>query len=96
MSQIDRDTVTKIARLARLDVTEEKKDVLAGELTGILDWVEQLAEVNTDDVPPMASVVNAKLKWREDAVTDGDKQQDVLANAPRAEYGFFAVPKVIE
>lgn len=96
MSKIDPDTVTKIARLSRLDITDDKKDQLAKELSGIVDWVEQLSEVNTDDVAPMASVVSAKLQWRDDTVNDGDKQKDVLANAPRSEYGFFAVPKVIE
>jgi len=96
MSDIDKATVAKIARLARIKINEDKLEPLAGELNQILDWVEQLDEVNTDDVSPMASVVDAKLRWRADEVTDGAKAESVLKNAPRAEYGFFAVPKVIE
>ena len=96
MSNIDKATVAKIARLARIKIEDDKLEPLAGELTNILDWVEQLAEVNTDNIQPMASVVDAKLRWREDTVADGDKQDSVLKNAPSAEYGFFAVPKVIE
>ncbi len=96
MSEIDKDTVAKIARLARIKVADDKLAPLAGELNNILGWIEQLNEVNTDDIGPMASPVNAKLRWRDDVVTDGDKQEDVLANAPRSEFGFFGVPKVIE
>lgn len=96
MSDIDKGTVTKIARLARIKLKDEQVEPLVGELGNIMDWIEQLGEVNTDDITPMASPVNAKLKWREDGVNDGDKRDEVLANAPRAEFGFFAVPKVIE
>jgi len=96
MSDIDKATVAKIARLARIKIEEDKLEALAGELNNILGWVEQLDEVNTDDIQPMSSVVDAKLRWRLDEVTDGDKQESVLKNAPNAEYGFFAVPKVIE
>ena len=96
MSEIDKATVAKVAHLARIKVDDAKLDAMTGELKNILDWVEQLDEVNTDGVAPMASPVNAKLVWREDVVSDGDKQTDVLKNAPRSEYGFFAVPKVIE
>jgi len=96
MSQIDEATVAKIARLSRLKLADDQKQSLAGELSNILSWVEQLDEVDTSGVEPMASPVDAKLVWRVDAVTDGDKQEDVLANAPRREFGFFAVPKVIE
>lgn len=96
MSNIDKATVAKIARLARIKTEEEKLEPLAGELNNILGWVEQLNEVNTDNIEPMASVVNAKLRWRTDEVTDGDKAESVLKNAPKPEYGFFAVPKVIE
>ena len=96
MSEIDKDLVLKIARLARIRLDDEKVEPLAGELTNILNWVEQLSEVDTDGVEPMASPVNTKLKWRDDVVNDGDKQDAVLKNAPRSEYGFFAVPKVIE
>jgi len=93
---IDKATVAKIARLARIHVPDENREALAGEMSKILGWVEQLSEVNTDDVAPMTSVVEASLPRREDAVTDGDCQDKVLANAPRRDGGFFVVPKVIE
>ena len=96
MSNIDKATVAKIARLSRIKIEDEKLEPLAGELNNILGWVEQLEEVNTDDIQPMSSVVDAKLRWRDDRITDGDKQEAVLKNAPSGEYGFFAVPKVIE
>lgn len=96
MSNIDKATVARIARLARIKIEDEKLEPLAGELNNILGWVEQLGEVNTDDIQPMSSVVDAKLRWRQDEVNDGDKADSVLKNAPNAEYGFFAVPKVIE
>lgn len=96
MSDIDKATVAKIARLARIKIEDDKLEPLAGELNNILDWVEQLGEVNTDNIQPMASPVNAKLRWRDDVVSDGDKQESVLKNATDAQYGFFAVPKVIE
>ena len=93
---IDKATVAKIARLARIHVPEESREALAGELSNILGWVEQLAEVDTDDVAPMTSVVEVPLPRRKDEVTDGDCQDKVLANAPRSDDGFFVVPKVIE
>jgi aspartyl-tRNA(Asn)/glutamyl-tRNA(Gln) amidotransferase subunit C len=93
---VDPDTVRKIARLARIQLDEAQVNPLAMELTGILGWVEQLAEVNTDGVAPMTAVIPNTLRWREDKVTDGGYQADVLANAPGAESGFFAVPKVVE
>lgn len=96
MSNIDQATVAKIARLARIKIEDDKLEPLAGELNNIIGWVEQLAEVNTDNIEPMASVVSAKLRWRDDKVTDGAKAESVLKNAPNAEYGFFTVPKVIE
>ena len=96
MSEIDKATVAKIARLSRIKIEDDKLAPLAGELNNILGWVEQLGEVNTDDIQPMASPVNAKLRWRDDMVNDGDKQESVLKNAPDGEYGFFTVPKVIE
>ncbi|WCL55712.1 MULTISPECIES: Asp-tRNA(Asn)/Glu-tRNA(Gln) amidotransferase subunit GatC [Kordiimonadales] len=96
MSDIDKATVAKIARLARIRIEDDKLDHLAGELNGIMHWIEQLNEVNTDNIAPMASVVDAKLRWRQDEVNDGGIQDKVLKNAPNAEYGFFTVPKVIE
>ena len=93
---IDKATVAKIARLARIDVPEDKCAALAGELSNILGWVEQLREVNTDHVAPMTSVVEVRLPERDDVITDGDCREDILANAPQTEGGFFVVPKVVE
>lgn len=93
---VDTETVRRVARLARLAVKEEELDPLAGELNTILDWVEQLGEVDVDGVEPMTSVTPMALKQRDDVVTDGDRQGDVLLNAPDTREGFFAVPKVVE
>ena len=96
MSSLDKATVRTIANLARIEVPEQDLDHLAGELTGILRFVEQLAEVDTSGVAPMTSVAEMTLPRRPDVVTDGDRQADILANAPEADNGFFLVPKVIE
>lgn len=88
--------VTKIARLSRLRVEEAEKEHYAREIGGILTWIEQLNEVNTDNVTQMVSVTDMRLPWREDKVTDGHQQAAVVKNAPQAEHGCFAVPKVIE
>ncbi len=93
---IDKATVAKIARLARIHVPEEKREALAGELSNILGWVEQLREVDTDHVAPMTSVVEVRLPERDDVITDGDCRDDILANAPATDGGFFVVPKVVE
>jgi aspartyl-tRNA(Asn)/glutamyl-tRNA(Gln) amidotransferase subunit C len=93
---IDKATVTKIARLARLRVAESEKDGLAGELSGILAFIEQLNEIDTKGVEPMTSVVALPLRRRDDKVSDGGKPDDVLANAPEKTAGFFTIPKVIE
>ena len=93
---VDTDTVRRVARLARISVTEDELEPLAGELNSILDWVEQLGEVNVDGVDPMTSVTPMALKQREDGVTDGNRQSDVLSNAPDSREGFYAVPKVVE
>ena len=77
-------------------MSEEELERLGPELNAIIGWVEQLAEVNTDGVEPLTAVIEQKLRLREDAVTDGDIRDEVLANAPEAQHGFFAVPKVIE
>ena len=69
---------------------------LAGELSHILGWIEQLSEVNTENVPPMSGGTDLKLPWRADVVTDGNQAERVLANAPDAQDGFFTVPKVVE
>ena len=88
--------VRHIAKLARIAMSDDELDRLVPELNAIIGWVEQLAEVNTDGVEPLATVIDQKLRLREDSVTDGDCRDDVLANAPQAQHGFFAVPKLIE
>ncbi|WP_417232842.1 Asp-tRNA(Asn)/Glu-tRNA(Gln) amidotransferase subunit GatC [Brevundimonas sp.] len=93
---IDAATVRKVAHLARIKTPEDRLEPLAGELTGILAWIEQLNEVDVDGVEPMTSNVAQPLRLRADAVTDGNKVADVLGNAPRATDGFFVVPKVVE
>ena len=93
---VSNEQVRHIARLARIAMSDEEIARLEPELNAIIGWVEQLAEVNTDGVEPLTAVIDQKLRLREDAVTEGDRRDDVLANAPDAEHGFFAVPKVIE
>jgi len=93
---IDVETARKVAHLARIKVEEDRLPVLAAEFSNILAFIEQLNEVNVDDVEPMVSVTPMRLKRREDVVTDGGYPEKVLANAPDAREGFFAVPKVVE
>ena len=93
---VDKSTVVRIAELARLHVPDDELDKLAGELDKILLWIEQLGEIDTEGVAPMASVAEMTLPRRQDVVTDGDCRDDVLANAPHSRDGFFVVPKVIE
>ncbi|WBX83637.1 Asp-tRNA(Asn)/Glu-tRNA(Gln) amidotransferase subunit GatC [Sphingosinicella microcystinivorans] len=93
---VDAATVKRVAHLARIRIDDDRSAVMAEELSKILGWVEMLGEVDTDGVEPLAAVIPNSLRWREDVVTDGGIQDKVLANAPKAEYGFFAVPKVIE
>lgn len=93
---IDAATVRKVARLARIAEPEEKLEPLAKELSGILNWIEQLGEVDTDGVEPMTSAVEVALPMREDVVTDGGDPAKVLANAPKTTGNFFVVPKVVE
>ena len=88
--------VRHIANLARIAMGDEEIERLVPELNNILGWVEQLGEVDTEGVEPLATVIEQKLRLRDDAVTDGSCRDDILANAPEAEHGFFAVPKVIE
>lgn len=93
---IDAATVRKVAKLARLNIAEARLEPLAGELDAIMAWIEQLGEVDTDGVEPMASAVDLKLPMREDVVTEGGDPARVLANAPLARDNFFVVPKVVE
>ena len=88
--------VRHIAKLARIAMSDGEIDALVPELNAIIGWVEQLAEVETDGVEPLTAVIDQKLRLRDDVVNDGDCRDAVLANAPAAQHGFFAVPKVIE
>jgi aspartyl-tRNA(Asn)/glutamyl-tRNA(Gln) amidotransferase subunit C len=93
---IDAATVIKVARLARIAAPQERVEALAGELSSIITWIEQLNEVDTDGVEPMTSCVAATLPLREDVVTEAGLREEVLANAPKTDRGFFVVPKVVE
>jgi aspartyl-tRNA(Asn)/glutamyl-tRNA(Gln) amidotransferase subunit C len=94
--QVDEKTVRRIARLARIKVTDAEAKSLQGELSGILDWVKMLDEVDTKGIEPLTSVVAMQLRQREDKVTDGEKAAEVTQNAPMSEDSFFVVPKVVE
>jgi aspartyl-tRNA(Asn)/glutamyl-tRNA(Gln) amidotransferase subunit C len=93
---IDTETARRVAKLARIEVADDDLPQLAGELSRILDFMEQLNEVDIEGVEPMTSVTPMRLKRRRDAVTDGGYPDKVLSNAPDAREGFFAVPKVVE
>ena len=93
---VDIDTVKRVARLSRIAVTEEEAGRMTGELNVILGFVEQLSEADVEGVEPMTSVIPIAMRKREDAVTDGDKAADIVANAPATEENFFLVPKVVE
>ena len=93
---VDTKDVRHIAKLARIAMSDAEVEAMVPELNNILSWVEQLGEVNTGGVEPLTAVITNTLRLRDDAITDGDKRDDVLLNAPGAQHGFFAVPKVIE
>ncbi|MEM8811331.1 MAG: Asp-tRNA(Asn)/Glu-tRNA(Gln) amidotransferase subunit GatC [Pseudomonadota bacterium] len=93
---VDTETVRKVARLARIAISDEEAETMRGELNTILDWVEQLNGVDITDVEPMTSVVQTDMKQRADAVTDGACPNDIVANAPAHQETFFLVPKVVE
>ncbi|MFO0437177.1 MAG: Asp-tRNA(Asn)/Glu-tRNA(Gln) amidotransferase subunit GatC [Phenylobacterium sp.] len=93
---IDAATVRKVARLARIAEPEARIEPLARELTGIMDWIEQLAEVDIEGVEPMTSAVSQPAPLRDDVVTEGGDPERILANAPRRTGDFFVVPKVVE
>lgn len=95
MSLTEKD-VLKIAKLSRIRLKEGQAAYFQKELSGILDWVKMLDEISTDDIPLMTSVTDHALPLREDIVTDGNIQSAVLKNAPKADYGCFIVPKVVE
>lgn len=93
---MDIQTVKKVATLARLEMNDSELEAVRVKLGNIMQFVEQLGEVNTDNVEPLSNVVDIKLRLREDEVTDGNQQKAVLANAPEAVEGFFVVSKVVE
>jgi aspartyl-tRNA(Asn)/glutamyl-tRNA(Gln) amidotransferase subunit C len=93
---VDTETVKRVAHLARIAVTDEDAERMTGELNAILGFVEQLKEVDVTGVEPMTSVMPMAMRQRDDLVTDGDKADDIVANAPASEENFFLVPKVVE
>jgi aspartyl-tRNA(Asn)/glutamyl-tRNA(Gln) amidotransferase subunit C len=93
---IDVATVRKVARLARIAEPEDRLETLAKELNGIMSWIEQLSEVDTDGVEPMTSAVHMPMPMRDDVVTEGGDPQKVLSNSPKRAGDFFVVPKVVE
>ncbi len=93
---VNAEQVRHVARLARLALSDEEIDRMVPELNNILQWVEQLEEVDTEGVEPLTAVIANQLRLRDDVVNDGNYRDDVLKNAPEAQHGFFAVPKVIE
>jgi aspartyl-tRNA(Asn)/glutamyl-tRNA(Gln) amidotransferase subunit C len=93
---MDLKTVRKVATLARLEMDQAELEAVQAKLGNIMKFVEQLGEVNTDNVEPLANVVDIKLRLREDTVNDGKQQAKILANAPEAVEGFFVVPKIVE
>jgi len=88
--------IAKIAKLSRIKLSDEESKRLGDDMSGILKWIEMLQEVDTEGVAQMTSVADVTLPLREDKVTDGDLQADVLKNSPNSEYGYFIVPKVVE
>ncbi len=94
--KVDRATVQHIARLARITVSDDEAARFEGELSGIIEWVEQLEEVDTDGVEPMTRVVEMAMTQRDDEVNDGGIADDIVANAPEKADHFFVVPKVVE
>ena len=93
---IDKNTVRRVARLARIKTTEAEEEVLSGELNKILSMISQLDAVNTDGIEPLTSVIDMDLPMRADRVTDGAMQEKILQNAPDQTAGFFVVPKIVE
>lgn len=88
--------VAKISRLSRIRLTDQEQENMKQELNAIFHWIEQLQQVNTDDVPPFSDLLTLAMAEREDTVTDGDKVDLVMMNAPESAHGMFAVPKVVE
>ena len=93
---VDKDTVAQIAKLARIKVDDAQQEALTEELSNILGWIDELGELDTEGVQPMTSVVEVQHSLRKDAVKDGDRQDDILKNAPESKQGYFVVPRVVE
>jgi len=96
MSEIDNKTVQKIAKLARIKLTDDEQSHFEQELNQVVDWFAMLGEVDTNNVEPLTSVADMSLPQREDKVTDGNKSEAILSNAPNSEFECFLVPKVID
>lgn len=96
MSEINKEDFKKISRLARIEISPKEAETMPKQVGGIISWVEQLNEVNTDNVEPLTNVHDMSLRLNKDEVSDGDIAEQVLKNAKDAKYGYFAVPKVIE
>ena len=93
---VDKTTVSRVARLARIHIDDDRLEPMAAELSSIMSWIEQLNEVNTDDIEPLAGVTGHSLPLRDDIVTDGGTADKITCNAPESTSGFFVVPKVVE
>ncbi|MEK9860853.1 MAG: Asp-tRNA(Asn)/Glu-tRNA(Gln) amidotransferase subunit GatC [Alphaproteobacteria bacterium] len=93
---VDKTTVSRVARLARINIDDDRLEPMAQELSSIMNWIEQLNEVDTDAVEPLASVTGHALPMRDDVVTDGEMADQIVQNAPESMSGFFVVPKVVE
>lgn len=93
---LSKEDVAKVARLSRVKMSDERMEELLPQLSNIIGFVEQLSEVDTDNVEPLASVVDINARLREDKITDGGYQTEILANAPDTMEGYFVVPKVVE
>ena len=93
---VNADQVRHVAKLARIAMSDAEVEAMVPEINNILGWVEQLGEVDTDGIEPLTAVIENHLRLRDDVVNDGNIRSDILKNAPDAQHGFFAVPKVIE
>ncbi|MBK1667156.1 Asp-tRNA(Asn)/Glu-tRNA(Gln) amidotransferase GatCAB subunit C [Rhodovibrio sodomensis] len=93
---VDKDTVAGIAKLARIKVDDAEQEALTKELSNILGWIDELGELDTEGVQPMTSVVEVQHSLRKDVIKDGDRQDDILKNAPESKQGYFVVPRVVE
>ena len=93
--KIDKKTTLKIAKLTRVKIEDDEITELSSQLSSILDWVEQLNEVNTDNIEPLSNVSISELPLRKDKETNENKSDDILSNAPEKLENYFVVPKVV-